>query len=149
MIKNFRFVEKNVLAGCRLPETFSQIDWLIHQGIRAIVSLEPLDEEIEQYIESQNLEHMNIFIPDGEEPTLEQVNIFLDFVSLQKLQHKPVLVHCLAGYGRTGTMLAIYLINQGQTVNEAMKLAGEPKTEDQLRFIYDYAEQFSKNSKQS
>lgn len=144
MISNFRFVEPSVLAGSRLPWTTQEIDWLVSQGIKTVVSLEPLDDLVKEYLLTQNINHLNIFVPDGEEPTMEQVEIFLDFVAKQKELHNPVLVHCLAGCGRTGVFLAVYLISQGKTANEAMNLARWPETEGQMCFVYEFAANFNK-----
>lgn len=143
MISSFRFVGDSVLAGCRMPWSTIEIDWLMSLGIQAVISLEPLDQDLCKYMAEKGLDHLNIFVPDGEEPTMEQVTEFLDFVARQKKLDKKVLVHCLAGRGRTGTFLAVYLIAQGKTADQAMNFAGWPDTEDQIRFVYDFAAKFS------
>jgi len=43
---------------------------------------------------------------------MEQASRFVQFVTEQRAAQRPVAVHCEAGLGRTGTMLAVYLIFQ-------------------------------------
>src|SRR5207245_10841776 len=54
-------------------------------------------------------------------PTLEQVDGFVAFVSSRIGEGKKVLVHCYGGGGRTGTMLAAYLIHQGMSSDAAVR----------------------------
>src|SRR5262249_52454049 len=84
-------------------------------------------------------------IPDGDAPTLEQAENFVRFVAERRAEHRPVAVHCEAGLGRTGTMLATYLISQGDTAESAIrrvrpveKVAIE--TPRQILFLEQYAE---------
>jgi len=46
-------------------------------------------------------------------PTQAQVNEFVRFVDEMLDRGQAVLVHCRGGYGRTGTMLACYLVSRG------------------------------------
>jgi protein-tyrosine phosphatase len=56
----------------------------------------------------------------GSAPTPEQFTGFLRFVEHQRAVGHPVAVHCVAGRGRTGTVLAGYLISRGYTFDDAI-----------------------------
>jgi len=72
-------------------------------------------------IEDAGFEHKKICVEDFTAPTLEQVDEFVAFVDSKIAEGKKVLVHCYAGRGRTGTMLAAYLIHQGMSSDAAVR----------------------------
>ncbi len=92
---------------------------LYAQGIRAVVSLLNLPGD-KAVFESAGFSFRCLPVPDGGAPTIEQAREFIRFVDDQRAQNRPVAVHCEAGLGRTGTMLAVYLISQGQTAEAAI-----------------------------
>ena len=72
-------------------------------------------------IEDAGFEHKKICVDDFTAPTLDQVDEFVSFVDAKHAEGKKVLVHCYAGRGRTGTMLAAFLIHQGMSAAAAIR----------------------------
>jgi len=59
-------------------------------------------------------------VEDFMPPTFDQMDEFVDYVDRKLGEGKRVLVHCYAGRGRTGTMLAAYLIRRGMDADAAI-----------------------------
>ena len=67
------------------------------------------------------------------------------FIDLQTGQQKPVVVSCYAGIGRTGTVLACYLVHRGEEPAEAINRVRQLRpssiqTPEQEAAVYQYAD---------
>ena len=88
-------------------------------GYSVVVSLE-CDRLNTFEIEDAGFEHKKICIEDFSAPSFDQIDEFVAFLDSKLGEGKKVLVHCYAGRGRTGTMLAAYLIHRGMSSDAAI-----------------------------
>jgi atypical dual specificity phosphatase len=118
------WVEPDTLAASGIPLGADDLRSLSEQGIRAIVTLteQPLTlfRSITQELFVQlDITYLHIAVPDQRPPTLEQAHVMLRFIDLMSARRRPVLVHCYAGVGRTGTALHLYYMGRGMSYDEA------------------------------
>ena len=107
------------LGGMPIPLDESDLSEINKSGIRAVVNLlESFDNQ--NIYEKANLDFLWLPIPDFEAPTLKQVLTLKSFIDTQIAEQKPVSIHCFAGQGRTGTMLASWLISKGMSSKKAI-----------------------------
>lgn len=151
MLRNFSFVVEGKLAGCAHPESCGDLDEALEElksrGIGAIVSLD--ESGLPLYlIADHDLHHLHLPVPDFGVPSLEQARQFVEFVNKELETGRKVAVHCGAGYGRTGTMLACYLVSQGIAADQAIaqvrsRRPGSIETYEQQEFVRLFGEQLS------
>ena len=94
-----------VLWGSSLPSTRMDAEEIKANGIKVVISLET-DYPFPDFAEF-GIEHHKIPVSDFGAPTKGAVIEFIEILREAKSEEKPVLVHCYAGCGRTGTMLAL------------------------------------------
>ena len=135
--------ERRSNMGGPLTAYVDELPTLYTAGVRAVVSLLNIPSDAPVY-ESAGFAFKCLPVPDGGPPTMEQAEEFIHFVGISLADHRPVAVHCEAGLGRTGTMLATYLIFQGETVQSAIARVRSVEntaieTGRQIRFLEEFA----------
>lgn len=147
MLYNFSFVIKDQLAGSAFPGSYGTLEDALNeiktQGFTVLVSLteQPLPQHL---IQRYGFEYLHIGIPNFHAPKLPEADKFVQFVQSRMDEKKKVLVHCWAGYGRTGTMLACYLVSTGLPPHKAIEKirrlrAGSIETHSQEQAVYHYS----------
>lgn len=89
------------------------------QGIGAILTLTETSLD-EWALDAAAIEWCHIPVTDLTPPSEFQLIQALDFIDRQLAQGSAVAVHCLMGQGRTGTVLAAYLVRSGMTPKDAL-----------------------------
>jgi atypical dual specificity phosphatase len=98
------------------------------------------------------LKYLHLQILDFHPPCLEQIDEFIAFIDECKEAGTLALVHCFAGMGRTGTMLACYLgrdqpeLTADQAIAQIRKMRpGSIETLSQEDVIHAYFKTRKKN----
>jgi atypical dual specificity phosphatase len=140
---NFCWLEEGKMAGCRGPRSTEDLKALAFWGIKAIVRLTDTEEAwvTSSQVEAAGLLDCHEPVADFTAPRPDQVDRALAFIYSSLSEGKAVAISCGAGYGRTATVLACYLVSQGQSSPEAiynvnMSCSRKPETAAQTNTVH-------------
>lgn len=155
MLCNFAFVLENQLAGCAHPGfggmLRKNLEEMRRLGITAVVSLteSPLETAL---LEEYSLAYFHLPVEDFGVPTVGGVAAAFRFIRHEIERGGSVAVHCAAGYGRTGTLLACCLAAMGLPPADAIHAVREARpgsieTRAQEIFIEEWARWWDEKNK--
>jgi atypical dual specificity phosphatase len=116
----FSWVDQPLLAASAWPDTVEQLAWLRGEGVDILITLteEPLPRT---WVDTAGLMSVHVPVPDMDIPSVEQIEQVMAVIDKAKASGMGVGIHCLAGKGRTGTILAAYFVHQGLSAREAIE----------------------------
>lgn len=151
MLAEFRWIIPGKLAGSARPGLLrsleDDLEFLERVEIGLIVTLTEAPPPASS--RTNSLHWMHFPIPDMGAPTPRAADQLVRQVRQSIDQARPVLVHCHAGMGRTGMILACVLVSLGSSPSDAIievrkRHHGYIQSHVQERFIEHYHQHISK-----
>lgn len=137
---------------CAMPlPVESDIQALREAGVTLVVTAasEPYADRVRHWCLVHGLRHIRYWIDDMTAPELEDVRDFVAEVSAELARGGRVAVHCLGGVGRTGTLIACYLVHEGWSAEDAIsevrrRRPGSVQTRSQELCVVRYASEVNR-----
>jgi atypical dual specificity phosphatase len=118
-LKRVTWLEGDNLAACRFPRTDEALRELADRGVGLLINLHERPHAPER-LARYGMTELHLPVADFTSPTPEQLERGVDAMERAFHSGTRVAVHCGAGLGRTGTLLACYLVRRGLTADEAV-----------------------------
>jgi atypical dual specificity phosphatase len=141
--QGFSWIDKPLLAAMARPEDVDELRWLRKQGIEIILSL---TEEIlrRDWVNEAGVMVVHVPVVDMEAPTQEQLDRCIATIRRANEQNFGVAVHCGAGLGRTGVVLACYFVTKDMNAKNAIARVrrlrpGSIETDEQAEAVDEFA----------
>jgi atypical dual specificity phosphatase len=139
----FSWIEKPLLAALARPSDPEDFTWLRQHGIEVLMSLTE-DRPRRDWVEEANLLVFHEPMEDMEAPTQEQLDRCVSAILKANAKNMGVAVHCGAGLGRTGVVLAAYFVAKGMSAQNAIARVrrlrpGSIETDEQAEAVEHFA----------
>jgi atypical dual specificity phosphatase len=150
-MSDFTWIIDDRLGATSLPSFPEDFEELRVRGISALISLTESSPD-STYLSAFGIDLHRFPIPDMSIVSVETMDEILAKIHEEIAFGKKTAVHCGAGLGRTGLVIACYLVSQGESGEESILRVrrlrpGSIETKEQERFILDYYRRVKKRSR--
>ncbi len=113
------WIERESLLACVYPRDDAALATLAAGGVTVLVNLHEQAHEPASLLR-HGLTEVHLPVRDFTPPSPGQLDAGVAAIEEGLAEGKRVAVHCAGGLGRTGTLLACYLVSRGATPDEAI-----------------------------
>jgi atypical dual specificity phosphatase len=140
----FSWIDKPRLAAMAEPASLEEFQWLREHGIQFLICLTESPPR-RSWINEAGLFSKHIPIEDMHPPTQPQIDLCMASIDKALANELGVGIHCAAGLGRTGTMIACWLVqHEGLSARDAITRVrrlrpGSIETQEQAEAVVEFA----------
>jgi protein tyrosine phosphatase (PTP) superfamily phosphohydrolase (DUF442 family) len=138
------WITQNLAAG-HAPMSHAELSSIRAQGIDAIINLCAEFSDLHLIEEKAGFEVYYLPVWDEEPPDMAEMEKGLAWLDEAIYLKKKILVHCRHGIGRTGTLIASYMIRRGMPLKAAekklKKTPASPSSYGQWKLLKKYGKQ--------
>lgn len=115
----FDWIVQGRVMATRYPANEADLDALRLSGVRVIINLtdRPHDHAT---LHALGLTEIHLPVPDFTAPSPATLEAAIAGIAEAHKNDQAVAVHCLGGLGRTGTVVAAWLVSEGRDPDEAI-----------------------------
>jgi atypical dual specificity phosphatase len=137
------WIEPHRLLACAYPRTEAALAGLAARGVSVLINLHERRHDPAR-LARFGLAEIHLPVPDFAPPTPTQLAAGIAAIERSMASDQVVAVHCGAGLGRTGTLLACFLVARGYRADEAIARIralrpGSVETSGQVAAVRAYA----------
>lgn len=141
------WIEEGRLLACAYPRRKAALEALSRLGVQVVINLHERAHGPAR-LAPYGIAEVHLPVRDFTAPTPEQLARGVAEIEAAIRAGKTVVVHCGGGLGRTGTLLACYLVSQGLTTVDAVARVrrlrpGSIETRQQLGAVLAYGQRRS------
>lgn len=151
--RGFLWLKRGQLAGTPLPGVYFDMEYdlkaLCRCGVTTLINLTETSLD-ESRLKPFGIKSIWEAVPDMEAPSIEQGIRLCQCIDELLANKKVIAIHCRAGLGRTGTILATHLIWEGNSALDALETVRsiEPRwvqSQAQVDFLEAFATNVARN----
>lgn len=147
-LKRVTWLIADSLAACRYPRSDAALRELADRGVTLLVNLHERPHSPE-LLARHGLTEVHLPVPDFTPPAPEQLERGVAVLQQAVASERKVAVHCGGGLGRTGTLLACYLVKGGLNPSQAIARVravrpGSVETPAQVAAVEEYSWRFAR-----
>ena len=138
-----RWITDGIAVSCA-PRSHGDLEMIQKAGIEAIINLCAECYDLHESEKRAGFDVLYLPIPDECAPQMAELEEAVSWLDTQVASGGKVLVHCRFGIGRTGTLVAAYLLCKGFSIRTALRkmkhTPAMPMSAEQWGRLKDYSD---------